>query len=108
MRNGALALAMVLLTIPAAGAIADEGRSRAAAPTMGSVIDASGPIPSQPPFALAVAFGAEALGGAGQCGNPSERASHHCKLRLTEGGPSAIDPPDRPITAVGVRFEMRF
>ena len=58
-------------------------------------------------FDMQVAFGDEAMGGVGQCGNPSDRASGRCKLRLAEGGPAVVDG-DLPSTAVGLRFRWRF
>ena len=112
MRLASVATATLLLTLPIVAGAADEQHPESpslAAQSIDRVKHAPGTYwPERPPeFDMRVAFGDEAMGGVGQCGNPSDRASGRCNLRLAEGGPAVVDG-DLPSTAVGLRFRWRF
>ena len=107
-----LVAATVLLAAPTLAQAADEQHPQApdpAAQGIDRVKHAPGTYwpERQPEFDMMMAFGDDALGGVGQCGIPSDRASDRCRLRLAEGGPAVLDT-DLPSTAVGVRFRWRF
>ena len=112
MKKTAFALAawMLVPALPAAAAGDDDllgTPPEGASATVLAWSDTSGYVPRDPRFGLALAFGDEAMGGVGQCGNPSDRALRRCKLRLADGGPAVINS-GTPATAVGVRFSWRF
>ena len=106
MRHTAPVLAAWLLALPAAAALADDGVATPG-PAAKAVIGTTGYVSPEPAFALTLAFGEAAMGGVGQCGVPSDRASSRCKLRLAEGGPSVMNTGYLS-PAVGVRFHFRF
>ena len=112
MRLVRLAAATLLLAGPTLAQAADDRHPEApdrAAQSIDRIKHAPGTYwpERQPEFDMMVAFGDEAMGGVGQCGNPSDRGSGRCRLRLAEGGPAVVDA-DLPNTAVGVRFRWRF
>ncbi len=115
MRSSAAVFAMWLLTLSAAApAVAGDGAQRAAGPVPGAsqpaiaFSETSGYVVREPEFAMALAFGREAMGGIGQCSNPNDRASHRCRVRLAEGGPAVAIGGPQANPAVGVRFLFRF
>ena len=104
-RSAAAALPL-LLAAPTLAQAADEQHPQAPDPAAQS-IDRVKHAPGtywpewQPEFDMMVAFGDDAMGGVGQCGNPSDRGSGRCRLRLAEGGPAVLDA-DLPSTVMQV------